>query len=233
MSDPDGQKCWGLLRRRVCVIPTWRGWLALLGLLTVAGVAFVRVLHPLLTVNQPILADFLIVEGWGPDFVMKASIVEFHRGGYHQMIVTGGSLEKGSPLMQYRTTADLGAETIRALGLTTNVLALPAPEVRKDRTYTSALVLKRWFHQQGLSPVRFNVLTIGPHARRTRMMFQKAFGNEAEIGIIAVPDERYDEQHWWASSQGVRATIDELVAYVYAVTLFRRTAETDLPAELH
>ena len=232
MSDPDGQKCWGLLRRRVCVVPTWRGWLALVGVLALASVAFLRVLHPLLTVNQPIPADFLIVEGWGPDFVMKASIEEFHRGGYRQMIVTGGPLEKGSPLMQYRTTAELGAETIRELGLKTNVIALPAPEVRKDRTYTSALVLKRWFQQQGVGSARFNVLTIGPHARRTRMMFRQAFGDAAEIGIIAVPDERYDERRWWASSQGVRATIDELVAYAYAVTLFRRTAEADLPAEL-
>ena len=232
MGDQDGRKCWGLLRRRVCVVPTWRGWLALLGLVLLVGITFVRALHPLLTVNQRVAADFLIVEGWGPDFVMKFSVDEFRRGGYRQLIVTGGPLEKGSPLMQYRTTADLGAETIRELGLRTNVMALPAPEVRKDRTYVSALVLKRWFRQQGLTGVRFNILTIGPHARRTRMMFQKAFGTEEGIGIIAVPDERYDEARWWASSQGVRTTIDELVAYFYAVTLFRTTPEAELPAEL-
>ncbi|HTH47545.1 MAG TPA: ElyC/SanA/YdcF family protein [Candidatus Limnocylindria bacterium] len=232
MGDQDGRRCWGLLRRRVCVVPTWRGWLALAGASGLLVVTFLRVLHPLLTVTQPVAADFLVVEGWGPDFVMQYSIGEFHRGGYRQMIVTGGPLEKGSPLMQYRTTADLGAETIRELGLRTNVLALPAPEVRKDRTYVSALVLKRWFRQQGLTAVRFNLLTIGPHARRTRMMFREAFGKDAEIGIIAVPDERYDEAHWWVSSQGFRTTIDELVAYLYAVTLFRPPAEADLPAEL-
>ena len=232
MGDLDGRKCWGLLRRRVCVVPTWRGWVALLGGLLVSGIAFVRVLHPLLTTNQRVAADFLIVEGWGPDFVMKFAIEEFRRGGYRQMVVTGGPLEKGSPLMQYRTTAELGAVTIRELGLRTNVVAVPAPEVRKDRTYASALALKRWFHQQGLDGARFNVLTIGPHARRTRMMFQAAFGPDREIGIIAVPDERYDEAHWWASSQGFRTTIDELVAYLYAVTLFRPTPEAELPAEL-
>lgn len=65
-----------------------------------------------------------------------------------------------------------------------------------------------------------NVVTEGVHARRTRLLFQEAFGNRVQVGIIAVPNPDYASGRWWLYSEGVRDVIGEGIAYVYARLLF-------------
>jgi hypothetical protein len=67
-----------------------------------------------------------------------------------------------------------------------------------------------------------NVLTEEAHARRTRLLFQKAFGDEVKVGIISVPSPDYDSKHWWRYSEGVREVIGEGIAYIYARFLFSK-----------
>jgi hypothetical protein len=69
-------------------------------------------------------------------------------------------------------------------------------------------------------PAEFNLISVGPHARRSRLLFEKAFGREVRVGIIALESQDYDPQHWWRSSMGVRVVTDELIAYSYARLLF-------------
>ena len=66
---------------------------------------------------------------------------------------------------------------------------------------------------------------MGPHARRSRLLFEKAFGRDTRVGIIALEDRDYDPAHWWKSSQGVRTVTDELIAYGYARLLFHPAAQ--------
>jgi hypothetical protein len=40
------------------------------------------------------------------------------------------------------------------------------------------------------------------------------------MGVIAAPDQTYDQDHWWRSSNGVRTVLSELIAYLYAVIFF-------------
>lgn len=212
----------GLVRRREKWVLTWRGRalvLAILaGLLLIVG----KQLPAFLCLNAPIPSQVLVVEGWAPDYALTAAISEFKQHAYTRLFVTGGPLEAGAPLSEYKTFADLGAATILRLGLNApQVQSVPAPKMRKDRTYTSAVALKDWLEQHGPVPRRFNVVSVGAHARRTHLLFEMAFGKEARIGIISIEDQDYEPRHWWRSSHGVRATIDELVAYTYARLLFR------------
>jgi len=215
-----------LVRRREGWFPTWRGWLAGLALLGALGVLFLVRLLPFLAVSRPVETDLLVVEGWVPDFVHEAGLAEFRRGGYRRLLVTGGPLEFGEPLSEYRTLAERGASVLARYGCPTNVLhAVPAPKVRHDRTYTSAFALRQWLVREQRLPKRLNVVTLGAHARRTRLLFQKAFGDETEIGVIAVPDERFDSRRWWRSSEGFRGVTGEAIAYVYGRFLFSPPAE--------
>ena len=66
----------------------------------------------------------------------------------------------------------------------------------------------------------FNLLTEAAHARRTRLLYQEAFGEGVKIGIIAVPNPDYDAGHWWRYSEGVREVLGESIAYLYAKFLF-------------
>jgi len=212
---------WGLVRRRECLLPTWRGWLLLLlaGLL-LATIA-VRKVQPFLSVTAPVQGGALVIEGWAPDYALEEAIAEFRRHPYSKLYVVGVPLAQGAPLSEYRTYAELGAATLLKLGLGRDSLqTVPTPAVRQDRTYASALVLKQWLQQHNAMPAELNLISLGVHARRSRLLFEEAFGRDSRVGIIAIEDRDYDPQHWWKSSQGVRAVTDELIAYGYARLLF-------------
>ena len=219
-AKPD-RTSWGLWRRRECWVPSGRGWLVL-GLLA-AGLALAAgtALHPFLAPNTPVRGEVLVVEGWAPDYVLQAAIAEFKSHPYQRIYVTGGPLEAGAPLFQYKNYAERGAATMIAFGLSReSVQAVAAPRVERDRTYTSAVALKRYLLQHGGLPQALDVVTVGPHARRTRLLFAYALSPQTRVGILAVPSSDYNPRRWWKSSAGVRAVLDEAIAYVYAKLFF-------------
>ncbi|MBN2506732.1 MAG: YdcF family protein [Verrucomicrobia bacterium] len=216
-----------LVRRRTCWLPTWRGW-GLAGVLGIALVVAVAAnLHPFLAVTRQAHGGVLVVEGWLPDYALEEAVREFERHGYARLYVTGTPLEQGSHLLHYKTYADLGAATLLRLGLEpAAVQAVPAPSVRADRTYASAVTLKRWFDRHQVPPTRCHVLSLGPHARRTRLLFQRALGPAVRVGVTAIEPRHYQPRRWWRSSEGVRVTLDETIAYAYARLVFRASQET-------
>ena len=207
----------GFLRRRECLLPTWRGWLVLLLACAALIVLIVRRAYPFLAVNDPVYNGALVVEGWMPDYALQQAITEFRRDHYSRLFVTGGPLDQGAPLSEYRTAAELGAATLLRLGADTNAVeAVPAPKVRVDRTYASAVALRNWLDQQAVAETNFNIISLGPHARRSRLLFEKALGRGCRVGVTAIESEDYDASHWWKSSDGVRTVIGEMIAYWYA-----------------
>jgi hypothetical protein len=181
----------------------------------------IRTTYPFLALTEPLAGGALVVEGWAPDHALRLAVAEFNRGHYDRLYVTGGPLDQGAPLSEYRTYAELGAAILYKLGLGSNsVQAVPAPAVIQDRTYASAKSLRRWMEANGVPASKLNLMTIGPHARRSRLLFAKVFGDGA-VGVVSLPVEDYDAAHWWRSSAGVRTVISEALAYVYARCLFR------------
>ena len=233
----DRITCGGLFQRRLCLVPTWRGWLVLV---VTAGLGFyvwLRTVHGFLAVTALVPAEVLVVEGWATDFQMQEALAENRRSQYAALYVTGGPIETGSPFAESRSYAEFGAERLRRLIAhlprnegpppgaaarrdATNLVAVPAPAVRQDRTFNGAVALREWLRQRGSLPRGINIVSGGAHARRTRLLYEKAFGPGVAVGIRAAPDERYDAAHWWQSSQGVRTVIDEFVAYLYARLAF-------------
>lgn len=218
----DNRRCWGLARARQVWVPTWKGWLLLLVGLLVCGRLLAPQVHYFLAMNKPCPGGFLVVEGWMPDQCLQDVVKEFHAHAHTQVLVTGGPIEFGAPLAEYKTMAQRGAEILLRMGLSANqVQAVPAPHVRQDRTYTSALALGTWLQERGLQPAQITLVSQGPHARRSRLLFQMALGKGTAVGVIALPATDYDEGSWWRTSSGVRDVIGELLAYFYARVLFR------------
>lgn len=216
----------GCFRRREAWLPTWRGILLLLILLLSAIIAGVLSVHPFLAPNRPIPGGILVVEGWGPDYAMQASAEEFSRGHYDRLYVTGGPLEQGGPLSEYKSFAELGAATLLKLGLKNNaVQAVPAPLVQQDRTYNSGLALRKYLDEHSIPHPTLNLISVGPHARRSRLLYVKVFGEGTRIGIVALQPRDYDARRWWRSSAGVRTVLSEVFAYVYVRLLFRPSTE--------
>ena len=211
----------GLLCRRMNVRLTLRGWFVLLLAVAVAVLLAARGVGPFLAVQDPVRGGVLVIEGWVTDMVLGEAHGEFQRGGYVVWCVTGEPLDKGGPLAEYRDYATLTVATFEKRGGPPGVLHPVFWEsVRRDRTYASALALKAWLEARGLPTDRVNVVTKGMHARRSRLLYEKAFGRGTRVGVIAVPEDEFDQSHWWETSSGFRTVVDESVAYVYARCFF-------------
>ncbi len=213
--------CLGLLRRRHCLVPTLRGWLLLA--ISVGALAFIasRMAYPFLAVTEPAPGGVLVVEGWSPDYVLKIALSEFKQNHYAKLCVTGLPVEQGTLLTEYTNYANVGAAVLLKLGLSTNdVQAVPCGKIRRDRTYSMALSLKHFLREHSLLPTQVNLITVGPHARRSRLLFAKALGEGVKVGIVAAPVRDYDSHHWWQYSAGVRNVTGEIIAYAYARLLF-------------
>jgi hypothetical protein len=207
----------GLIKRRNVWLPTWRGWVIVF-LVAAAGLIIgLPRLHAFLAVNQPISSEVMVVEGWLPDFALKKAVQTFKSQNYHLLVVTGGPIGTGQMLVKYNNYAELAATILEQLGLEKSLMVvIPAPAVIQDRTYASAVALKNWLAASQLSVKTINLVTLGAHARRSRLLFEQALGPGIPVGILAVEDPGYDPRHWWRSSLGVRTTLGELIAYGYA-----------------
>jgi uncharacterized SAM-binding protein YcdF (DUF218 family) len=200
---------WGLSRR---------GRLIVVILVLLAGLSLLLGIYPFLAVTHRVDAHVLVVEGWVHEFAIGMAVEEFKAGSYQLILSTGGPVVgSGSYTNDHNTTASLGASRLKATGLPNEIIQMvPSRVMSRDRTYSSAAALRDWFSERHL-PVRgINVVTENVHARRTRLLFQEAFGDGVLVGIIAVPDPDYDAKHWWRYSEGVREVIGETIAYAYA-----------------
>lgn len=222
----ENKRFWSLLRPGQCLVPTWRGWLVLIFGLAILGGASVRSIYPFLATNDPRPGGVMVAEGWASDHTLAYVVAEFRRNHYEKIYVTGGPVEIGTFLSEYSTYAERGAATLARMGLSTNeVQAVPAPITRQDRIYTAAAALRNWWHEHGVVPKTVNLISDGPHARRSRLLYRKALGQEVQLGVVAFPSRDIDPKHWWRSSAGFRNVLDELVGYLYAVLFFQTRGE--------
>lgn len=215
-------RCFGLLNRRERWGLSLRGvgCLVLLALGLAAG--FALGVYPFLGVTKRVEADVLVVEGWIHDYAVRASLLEFTEGRYREVIATGGPFPGTGPFVNvHQTTAGVTGARLVALGIAPErVRIVPTRTVDRDRTYNSALELRKWARQQGRELRSINIVTEAFHARRTRMLFQMALGADVEVGIIAIPNPDYNPMRWWKVSEGVREVLSESIAYLYARFIF-------------
>lgn len=203
------------------MVPTLAGWLLIFVVMGGVLCIFILTVNPFLSFNKPVDAKVLVVEGWLPDYAVVETMHEFKDNNYTKLITTGGPLEKGEYLSEYKTYAQLSAVTYKKLGLDSSaVIAVPTPEVGKNRTFAAACDVKRWIDTSGLSVHAINLVSHGAHCRRSWLLYQRAFGEKIRVGIICVPDNGYDKEKWWISSKGFRTVTDEMIAYAYAKFVF-------------
>jgi hypothetical protein len=207
-------------RRRVW-LPTWRGVLVLIFLLVLAGYGFVRGIHPFLAVDAPVSARVMVVEGWISMSALQTAADRFRADGYDMICTVGGS-PPGDAYDSQTNDAVIVADQFLEIGLpSAQIFAVPSGDPQRDRTYTSATVLRDWFLERGGVPAALNVVTEGAHSRRSRLLFEEAFGDTVEVGVISIPVHSYDATHWWRYSEGVKEMLSEGAAYFYARFLFR------------
>ena len=195
-----------------------RGWFALLILLMAASFWFIQNLYPFLAPREPVDSSVLVIEGFLSDEGYRQVAREYLARPGAKVYVVGGPLDQGSYLSEYQTLARVGAETLKKLGVpAADVVEVAAPRTRRDRTFASALALRRYFDERRLSVESFNLYSPGSHARRSRLLYQLAFEDGASVGILPLDEGAFEASQWWRSSAGFRTVLGELIAYPYAL----------------
>jgi len=218
----SSQQLYGLLKRKERWGLSWRGWLLLVLTGLVSGYLVFSNVQGFLATTHRVDANILVVEGWIHKYAIRGAAEEFYRGGYKEVYTTGGPENgTGEYVNDYQTSASIGAEILKKLGVPEDHVQMAASHVNgRDRTYSSAIALRNWLRDHNADVRGMNVVTEGCHARRTQLLFQKAFGNNVALGIIAVPNPDYNPKYWWHYSDGVREVIGESLAYLYARLFF-------------
>ena len=220
--DFSRQKLWGTITRRERWGLSWRGWSLVAMVVLFAAFLFLWRVYPFLAVRHRVDTNLLVVEGWVHNYAIRSAVEEFRGGSYRRVFTTGGPVEgTGGYINDYNTSASVGAERLINYGLPNESLQMvPSRVMNRDRTYSSAVALRNWFREHDASVHSINVVTEDLHARRTRLLFQKALGDNVTVGVIAVPNPDYDARRWWRYSEGVKDVVSETVAYIYAKFLF-------------
>ena len=94
------------------------------------------------------------------------------------------------------------------------------PLEKRDRTFTSAVTIRAWLAQHRPAATAVTIVTMEPHARRSRLLFEKALGSNVRVGVVALENQEYDSRYWWKYSEGVKEVVSEGVAYLYARLFF-------------
>ncbi len=202
-------------------MPTWRGCLLLVVLLGLAGVGLIRGVHSFLAVNAPLGAEVLVVEAWVPDYALKVGMDRATEFDCRFLLLAGGTVKGEVDPEPGDTYARMAEARLKHLGGSMErVRQVESGGPSRDRTYSSAVAVREWLAAEGVKVSKIDVLTMGPHARRSRLLYQKALGPDVKVGIISVPDREYDASHWWRYSEGVKEVLSEGAAYLYARFLF-------------
>jgi len=204
-----------LFQRRLVWWPTTLGWCcillvpsALLGVWICFGESF-------LSQTRRVQADTLIIEGWIGRESMPDTKREFERGKYQRLIVTGG-LTGHTWARERWSVTEIAQRDLLRLGFDEDKLLLaPCDDVENQRTYVSAVAARQTIEKHRLAVHAINVISRGPHARRTHSVYSKVFGPKIAVGVISWNPYASHGRAWWRSSTRAKELLDETFGWAY------------------
>jgi len=112
----------------------------------------------------------------------------------------------------FNSSAESARNRLLSLGLdSASVKAVPAKKARINRTLTSALAFRDWLKTTNMQIEGINIISLGPHARRTWMTFNKILNEKYKIGIISLPDIKYNNSR----TNKILMTIRQTLGIIY------------------
>jgi len=202
-------------------VPTVWGWLALIVAGAVIFMQAGRALYPFLATDRPVGARLLVVEGWMSAAELRQAIDVYRRGGYERMVTSGGPIEDDFECTTARSYAERARAYVVAHGMTEEaVVAVPAPASAQDRSYLNAVMVREWAMRSMPGVDALDVVSAGPHSRRTWLLYGRAFGPRVRVGIIAATPTEYDPGAWWRKSIGAKDVLMEAIGWAWTELFF-------------
>ena len=202
-------------------MPTIAGWLFLIIICTVTFMLLAINLYSFLAPNEPVSAHILVVEGWLSPEELDQAAQSFKKGKYERIITTGGPISGWQEMFLDADYATFAADFLSKRGIKRDqITPVTAPWSAQDRTFLSAVMLRRYLQDSEIKIDAIDVFSSGPHARRSRLLFQMALGNKIGVGILAAKPNGYDPDAWWRTSMGVETMVFQSLGLVWVKCCF-------------
>jgi hypothetical protein len=169
------------------------------------------------SVTRRLAAEVLVADGWIGRDGIRAAAEEFKLGGYEFIVVSGDMTEE----RRKQSDDDLTAEQeLVGLGIPKDrIITAPNPQVSRQRTFVSVVAAWKALETRGVRPKVLNLFTLGPHARRSRLVYAKVFGPATQVGVIAFVPPEYEVKPWWLSKRRTLCLLKEFVGYPFEILL--------------
>jgi hypothetical protein len=208
-----------LYRKTQIWLPTIWGWLFLLSFFFALCVLGARNIYIFLAPNEPVGAHTLVVEGWLAPKELDQAILTFKAGNYSRVVTTGGPTEW--PETRYGNYAVMAANYLAQHGVPRDlILVVPAPPSAQERTFLSAVMLRKSAQGLGIRLDAIDLYSSGAHARRSRLLFKMALGPEVSVGVLSARPQTYNPDAWWRSSEGVESIVFQSIGLVWVKCFF-------------
>jgi DUF218 domain len=206
-------------RRCTILCPTWMGSFCIGVILFILVAAWFTYGESYLAVTDRSGADILVVEGWIGREGIRAAVDEFECGGYRFIIASGG-LTSGRWEDEPASYATMAAQEMMRLGIPEErIVVARSANTESHRTFESAVAVWRTLQEARINAMALNVFTLGPHARRSALVFSKVNSPALKIGVIGWVPAKDKREPWWQSSDRSRELLDETVGYLYELLL--------------
>jgi len=208
-----------LARRRQVWWPTWAGWGCLFLVAASATALWWFRAERFFSMTEREPADVLVVESWIGFEGLAAAKEEFQAGGYKWVVSAGGLSDNPWDRVRWDLAREAGDEFGR-LGIPRDrIIVASHQDTESQRTFATAAAAWRALAVAGVKPRGINVFTIGPHARRSRLIFAKVFQPEVPVGVVSWSAPKYRHEPWWRSSERAEDLIKETAGWSYEVLL--------------
>ena len=140
----------------------------------ILGLTFILEVHPFLAVTERQDTPYLVIEGWIPNYALQEGIDEFKSKPYQMIFTVGSDPLTGKYIEPGDSIAIEAAARLKWLGMNPDLVqAVPANIKYRNRTFQSAVALRKWIEEKHLPVTSFNLVTLGPHTRVAAGCFSK------------------------------------------------------------
>jgi len=101
-----------------------------------------------------------------------------------------GALDRKRRIINnFNSNAELARNRLLSMGIdSSQIIATSGKRVRINRTLASALAFRDWLKTTNIDIKGINIISLGTHARRTWMTYNKVLNEKYKIGIISIPE---------------------------------------------
>ncbi|HEU5080690.1 MAG TPA: YdcF family protein [Opitutaceae bacterium] len=203
------------VQRKSVLWPTKVAWLCAAALIAFGLGAWWIEADNFLSCTRRVPADVIVVEGWIGVKGVQAAAREFERGHYRYIVTTSGvtSNRWGDERWSY---AESAKEELLRSGVDPSKILVASPrDTAAQRTFESARAVDLTLRSRGIFARNITVFTLGPHARRSRLVFEKVLGGHASIGVISWKPQSDRSGRWWKSSERSEDIVKETIGFLY------------------